>query len=112
MLRDGSPSRILMLTASADVDDRVDGLELGADDYVGKPLAFQELIARIHAVEHRGRNSPDTTSIAAACVERACASNPTHVIVACKAGSFRPGAPGVHLQPDNPRTSGRVASGR
>ena len=48
LVRDGSPSRILMLTAATGVDDRVDGLELGADDYLGKPFAFHELIARIH----------------------------------------------------------------
>ena len=41
----GSGPRILMLTASAGVDDRVDGLELGADDYLGKPFAFAELLA-------------------------------------------------------------------
>jgi DNA-binding response OmpR family regulator len=39
----GSGPRILMLTAAADVDARVDGLELGADDYLGKPFAFVEL---------------------------------------------------------------------
>ena len=42
-------SRILMLTAAADVDDRIDGLELGADDYLGKPFAFGELVARVRA---------------------------------------------------------------
>ena len=36
----GTQARILMLTAAAEVDDRVDGLELGADDYLGKPFAF------------------------------------------------------------------------
>jgi DNA-binding response OmpR family regulator len=56
--RDGSSSRILMLTAAADVDDRVDGLELGADDYLGKPFAFHELVARIRAVARRGPASP------------------------------------------------------
>src|SRR3954469_3517971 len=40
-------SRILMLTAAADVDDRVAGLGLGADDYLGKPFAFAELVARV-----------------------------------------------------------------
>jgi DNA-binding response OmpR family regulator len=58
LVRDGSSSRILMLTAAADVEDRVDGLELGADDYLGKPFAFQELIARIRALGRRGPGSP------------------------------------------------------
>ena len=58
LVRDGSPSRILMLTAAADVEDRVDGLELGADDYLGKPFAFHELIARIRALGRRGPGSP------------------------------------------------------
>ena len=57
MSRDGSSSRILMLTAAADVEDRVDGLELGADDYLGKPFAFHELIARIRALGRRGPGS-------------------------------------------------------
>ncbi|MGW1998023.1 response regulator transcription factor [Embleya sp. NPDC001921] len=46
-------SRILMLTASGAVEDRVDGLTLGADDYLGKPFAFSELIARVHALARR-----------------------------------------------------------
>src|ERR1700683_1630637 len=58
LVRDRSPSRILMLTAAADVEDRVDGLELGADDYLGKPFAFGELIARIRALGRRGPGSP------------------------------------------------------
>ena len=45
--------RILMLTASADVDDRVEGLTLGADDYLAKPFAFTELVARIRALARR-----------------------------------------------------------
>ena len=48
-----SPSRILMLTASGSVDDRVEGLGLGADDYLPKPFAFTELVARIHALGRR-----------------------------------------------------------
>jgi DNA-binding response OmpR family regulator len=58
LVRDGSPSRILMLTAATDVEDRVDGLELGADDYLGKPFAFTELIARIRALGRRGPGTP------------------------------------------------------
>jgi DNA-binding response OmpR family regulator len=58
LVRSGTPSRILMLTAAADVDDRVDGLELGADDYLGKPFAFHELIARVRALGRRGPGTP------------------------------------------------------
>jgi DNA-binding response OmpR family regulator len=58
LVRDGSPARILMLTASTDVEDRIDGLELGADDYLGKPFAFGELIARIRALGRRGPGQP------------------------------------------------------
>nr|WP_329607722.1 winged helix-turn-helix domain-containing protein [Nonomuraea sp. ATCC 55076] len=43
-------SRVLMLTASDAVEDRVGGLMLGADDYLGKPFAFSELVARVHAL--------------------------------------------------------------
>ncbi len=46
--------RILMLTASGDLDARVEGLTLGADDYLGKPFAFTELVARIRALARRG----------------------------------------------------------
>ncbi len=45
--------RILMLTASAGLDDRVEGLTLGADDYLGKPFAFSELVARVRALARR-----------------------------------------------------------
>ena len=42
-----SPSRILMLTAARSVQDRVEGLSLGADDYLPKPFDFAELVARV-----------------------------------------------------------------
>ena len=54
----GSGPRILMLTAAAGVDDRVDGLELGADDYLGKPFAFAELVARVRALSRRAPSAP------------------------------------------------------
>jgi len=49
----GEPLRILMLTASAAVHDRVSGLNLGADDYLAKPFAFDELVARVRALGRR-----------------------------------------------------------
>ncbi|MDP9072202.1 MAG: response regulator transcription factor [Actinomycetota bacterium] len=52
---EGSGSRILMLTASGTVDDRVGGLVLGADDYLAKPFAFAELVARIRALGRRAQ---------------------------------------------------------
>ncbi len=48
-----SLTRILMLTASGAVEDRVQGLGLGADDYLPKPFDFGELVARIHALGRR-----------------------------------------------------------
>lgn len=53
LVRDGGPTRILMLTAAAEVADRVAGLSLGADDYLGKPFAFSELVARVRALGRR-----------------------------------------------------------
>lgn len=49
----GGGPRVLMLTAAADVADRVRGLSLGADDYLGKPFAFAELVARVRALGRR-----------------------------------------------------------
>ena len=49
----GSPTRVIMLTAASDVADRVAGLSLGADDYLGKPFAFAELVARVRALGRR-----------------------------------------------------------
>jgi DNA-binding response OmpR family regulator len=54
----GSGPRILMLTAAAQVEDRVDGLELGADDYLGKPFVFAELVARVRALSRRAPPTP------------------------------------------------------
>ena len=45
--------RVLLLTAAAGIRDRVDGLGLGADDYLTKPFAFAELVARVHALGRR-----------------------------------------------------------
>jgi DNA-binding response OmpR family regulator len=52
------PARILMLTASGSTKDLVEGLALGADDYLGKPFAFEELVARIRALSRRPPSVP------------------------------------------------------
>jgi DNA-binding response OmpR family regulator len=51
----GGTARILMLTAATAVADRVAGLGLGADDYLNKPFAFAELVARVQALSRRSR---------------------------------------------------------
>ena len=60
---EGSPSRVLMLTAAGAVEDRVEGLGIGADDYLPKPCDFAELVARIRALVRRpGTSLPPTLS--------------------------------------------------
>jgi DNA-binding response OmpR family regulator len=49
----GGETRILMLTASSTITDRVQGLNIGADDYLAKPFAFEELVARVQALARR-----------------------------------------------------------
>jgi DNA-binding response OmpR family regulator len=51
------PSRVLMLTAAGTLSDRVEGLDLGADDYLPKPFQFAELVARIRALGRRAVTS-------------------------------------------------------
>jgi two-component system, OmpR family, copper resistance phosphate regulon response regulator CusR len=54
-LRDrGKETPVIMLTVLNGVDDRIKGLKLGADDYLAKPFAFSELLARIHTILRRG----------------------------------------------------------
>ncbi|MFF4172023.1 response regulator transcription factor [Streptomyces sp. NPDC001744] len=53
LVADGSRTRILMLTAATAVEDRVEGLDLGADDYLGKPFEFPELVSRVRALRRR-----------------------------------------------------------
>jgi len=55
VIESGVETRVLMLTAAAEVADRVSGLGLGADDYLAKPFAFVELVARVRALGRRAR---------------------------------------------------------
>jgi two-component system OmpR family response regulator len=55
------PTQVLMLTARGTVDDRVEGLDRGADDYLVKPFSFAELAARLRALERRAK--PSSTEI-------------------------------------------------
>lgn len=57
----GMRTPVLMLTALSSVDDRVSGLNAGADDYLVKPFAFAELIARIEAIVRRAGDRPSAT---------------------------------------------------
>jgi DNA-binding response OmpR family regulator len=62
-IRKTSNLPIIMLTARGEVIDRVSGLELGADDYVGKPFEPRELVARVQAILRRAEQSADGTSV-------------------------------------------------
>jgi DNA-binding response OmpR family regulator len=64
VIADRPDSRVLMLTASSTVKDRVEGLGLGADDYLPKPFDFAELVARVRALGRRA--TPSTPPILAA----------------------------------------------
>jgi DNA-binding response OmpR family regulator len=71
LARAASRTRVIMLTAATDVTDRIDGLELGADDYLGKPFAFGELVARIRALARREPSAPAVVSRGDLTVDRA-----------------------------------------
>jgi len=55
MIEEGAHSRVLMLTAAGTIENRVQGLSMGADDYLPKPFAFAELVARIRALARRAQ---------------------------------------------------------
>ena len=63
--RQGIQAPVLMLTARDAVDDRVDGLDAGADDYLVKPFAFRELLARLRALLRRAADAPKRTVLQA-----------------------------------------------
>ncbi|MDP1783568.1 heavy metal response regulator transcription factor [Hydrogenophaga sp.] len=60
---------VLFLTAKDHVDDRVHGLELGADDYLVKPFSFSELLARVRTILRRGRSGMEPTTLQVADLE-------------------------------------------
>jgi len=60
---DGLQVPVLFLTARDAVEDRVKGLELGADDYLVKPFSFAELLARVRTVLRRGRSGTEGTTL-------------------------------------------------
>jgi DNA-binding response OmpR family regulator len=76
LVAEGCESRVLMLTAAGAVDDRVEGLGLGADDYLAKPFAVAELVARIQALSRRSRPALPPTL-----VQGDLALDPAHRIV-------------------------------
>ena len=65
----GKEMPVLFLTARDQVEDRVHGLELGADDYLVKPFAFSELLARVRTLLRRGKSAIEPTVLRAADLE-------------------------------------------
>lgn len=70
------PVRTLMLTAAGGVEDRVQGLDLGADDYLPKPFAYPELLARIRALLRRGDTDDAPTMLSRGRRDRPCCDRP------------------------------------
>jgi two-component system OmpR family response regulator len=65
----GKDTPVLLLTTMSGIDDRVEGLEGGADDYLAKPFAFAELLARLHALTRRGDRAGRVTRLSAGDLE-------------------------------------------
>lgn len=77
-------TRVLMLTAASEIDDRVTGLALGADDYLPKPFAFRELAARVAALGRRARPAAPPV------LERAGITLDTHLHQVFRDGRYVP----------------------
>jgi two-component system OmpR family response regulator len=63
MRRDGIQTPVLVLSARASVDDRIEGLQAGGDDYLTKPFSFSELLARVHALIRRSSQATEPTRL-------------------------------------------------
>jgi two-component system, OmpR family, response regulator len=79
---------VLFLSARSSVDDRISGLQAGGDDYLTKPFAFSELLARVQALIRRASRSPEATLLAAGDLELDLATR-----------AVRVGGQSVELQP-------------
>ena len=66
MRREKINTPVIVLSAKGEVDDRVKGLQIGADDYLTKPFAFSELLARLQALIRRSSDIPEPTKLAVA----------------------------------------------
>jgi len=66
---EGSQTPVLFLTTMSGLDDRVEGLQAGADDYLVKPFAFPELLARVHAITRRSQRSEEPIRLRAGDLE-------------------------------------------
>jgi heavy metal response regulator len=78
---------LLILSARASLDDRVKGLDIGADDYLVKPFAFVELLARIRALLRRGQAMPERLQVADLsldCIRRKVSRGGTNIELAPK----------------------------
>jgi DNA-binding response OmpR family regulator len=84
---DRNPVPILMMTARADVDDRIRGLDSGADDYLAKPFDFRELLARVRALLRRDK------------LHRSSVIEVEDLVVDTTARSVRRGGELIHLTP-------------
>jgi len=60
---ESNPTPVLFLTTMSGMNDRVEGLQAGGDDYLVKPFAFPELIARVHAITRRGVRAPESEPV-------------------------------------------------
>ena len=97
---------ILMLTAMVDTKDRIAGLEIGVDDYLGKPFEPRELLLRIQSVLRRGRPAATTAPTQE---QREVTFGPFHFAAAPAPAADRPAA---HRAPPDPRRPGRPSGRR